>query len=219
MSDQTFLFADLSGFTALTEAHGDDEAVDLVGGFFSEVRELLTEYGAEEIKTIGDAVMIRCQDPAGAIELGVRIAGELGGRPGFPVIRVGMHTGPAKERDGDWFGGTVNLAARVAAAASGNEVLLTEATAEAAGEQTEFALSEHGRVSLRNIAEPLRLLRARRGSPHDEAGLPIDPVCRMAVDPEDAAGSLRHGEVQYFFCSIACAHAFTEAPERFAAGN
>lgn len=215
MTDPTFLFADLSGYTALTEAHGDDQAVDLVEEFFSSVRELLVEHGGEEIKTIGDAVMVRCQDPAKAIELGVRITDEFGGRPGFPVVRVGMHTGPAKERGGDWFGASVNLAARVAAAASGDEVLLTQATAEGAEGRTEVTLSEHGRVTLRNISEPVRLLRASRGSARDDAGLPIDPVCRMAVDPDDAAGSLRHEGTEYFFCSLRCAQAFAEAPERF----
>jgi adenylate cyclase len=50
---QTFLFADLSGFTALTKAHGDEQAPDLVGGFCVAVRRLLAEHQAHEVKTIG----------------------------------------------------------------------------------------------------------------------------------------------------------------------
>jgi len=209
----TFLFADLAGFTALTEAHGDQQAVDLVQEFFEAVRSRLKDDDAEEVKTIGDAMMLHCRDPAKAIGLGTWIVDEFGGRPGYPVIRVGIHTGVATERNGDWFGATVNLAARVAGEASGNEVLLTEQTANAAGD-IGLVLHEHGRVSLRNVSEPVRLFRARRGGSRDEHGLPIDPVCRMAVDPDDAAGSLRHEGVEYFFCSLDCAHAFSEAPER-----
>ena len=90
MKEQTFLFADLAGFSALTEAHGDEDAADLVGDFCNCVRELLGGYDAEEVKTIGDAIMLRCSDQAQAVELGVRIVEEVGGRPGFPVVRVGM---------------------------------------------------------------------------------------------------------------------------------
>jgi len=53
------------------------------------------------VKAIGDAVMIRCEDAGKAIRLGVRIVEEVGGQHGFPIVRVGMHTGPAAERDGD----------------------------------------------------------------------------------------------------------------------
>jgi len=67
---QTFLFADLAGFTALTEAHGDEQAADLVAGFCRTVRGLLPTYNGEEVKEIGDAVMIRVPKAADAVRLG-----------------------------------------------------------------------------------------------------------------------------------------------------
>jgi hypothetical protein len=100
----TFLFADLAGFTAMTEAHGDEEAADLAGEFCRAVRALLADHRAEEVKTIGDAMMIRAEDPSQAVELGLRIVEEVGAQHGFPAVRVGINTGPAVERDGDWFG-------------------------------------------------------------------------------------------------------------------
>jgi class 3 adenylate cyclase len=105
---QTFLFADLSGFTALTEAHGDEQAVDLVDGFCVAVRRLLAEHQAQEVKSIGDALMLRTADTAAAIRLRLCIVHDVGSRHGFPLVRVGMHTGPAVERGRDWFGATVN---------------------------------------------------------------------------------------------------------------
>ena len=116
---QTFLFADLSGFTALTEVHGDEQAADLAGGFCAAVRRLLADHRAHEVKTIGDALMLRAGDAAAAIRLSLRIVHDVGAQHGFPLVRVGMHTGPAVERERDWFGATVNLAARVSAAAAG----------------------------------------------------------------------------------------------------
>jgi adenylate cyclase len=126
-----------------------------------------------------------------------------------------MHTGPAVERAGDWFGAAVNLAARVSGAAAGGEVLVTEATREAAGEVEEIALIERGRQSLRNVSEPVMLFAAHSAGERSARGLAIDPVCRMAVDPEHAAGSLRHQGVEYHFCSLDCARRFAEAPERY----
>jgi adenylate cyclase len=210
----TFLFADMAGFTALTEVMGDREAVTVAEEFFAEARAVLDEHGAQEVKTIGDALMIHATDPAQAIRLGLRLAHEIGVRHGFPSVRVGLHTGEAIPRGGDWFGATVNLAARVSGAAAGGEVLLTEATRAAAGELDDVDLVEHGQHEFRNISEPVRLLRAvAAGSAN--AGLPIDPVCRMAIDPLRRAGVLTHEGVEYSFCSLDCVRRFAAEPERF----
>ncbi|HEY7457060.1 MAG TPA: adenylate/guanylate cyclase domain-containing protein [Solirubrobacterales bacterium] len=213
--EQTFLFADLAGFTALTEVHGDEQAADLAGEFVDAIRSVLPEYGAEEVKCIGDAVMLRCPDAAEALRLGVRVVGELGTRHGFPSVRVGMNTGPAVERRGDWFGTAVNVAARVSGAAGGGEVLLTEETRLAAGPPRGVHLLPRGRHPFRNLAEPVRLYAAVAEGEGSAEGMPVDPVCRMAVDPDHSAGTLYHGGARFFFCSLACASAFAAEPERY----
>ena len=177
-TEHTFLFADLAGFTALTEVHGDEEAADLAGEFAATIRAMLPEYGAEEVKCIGDAVMIRCPDASRAVRLGVRMVAELGSRPGLPSVRVGMNTGPAVERDGDWFGAAVNLAARVSGAAVGGEVLLTEETRLAAGRVGSIELLPRGRRELEERRRARAALRRGggrrplRGGPADRPGLP-----------------------------------------------
>lgn len=212
----TFIFADLSGFTALTEAHGDEAAADLVAAFSDAVRPRLIGRSAEEVKSIGDALMIRGEDPAEAIRLGLEIVHEVGGQDRFPTIRAGMHTGPAAERGGDWFGATVNLAARVAGRAAGGEVLLTQATRAAAEPLHSFSLRGRGRVQLRNVTEPILLFGALRRGVVSSSDLPVDPVCRMAVDPENAPGSLKHRGSIYHFCSLDCTGRFAADPERYA---
>lgn len=209
----TFVFADLAGYTALTEAHGDAQAADLVGEFCAVVRRLVGAHGAEEVKTIGDAVMIRANHPADAVRLGLELVEVVGRQHGFPSVRVGIHTGLAVERDRDWFGTAVNVAARVSAAAGGGEVLMTAATLEVADELAEIELSERGRRQLRNVAAPVLLYAAARAGERTPEKLPVDPVCRMAVDPMRSAGKLHHGGREYHFCSITCARAFTAAPE------
>jgi class 3 adenylate cyclase len=80
---QTFLFADLAGYTAVTEAHGDEHAADVAAEFVRSVRTLVDEYGGEHVKAIGDAVLVRVDDPAAALELARRVVRgrPLGGDP------------------------------------------------------------------------------------------------------------------------------------------
>jgi class 3 adenylate cyclase len=210
----TFLFADMAGFTALTEAHGDESAADAAADFCRSVRELVVD-DAEVIKTIGDAVMCRATDAAAAVDAALRITQRFCDAHGALPVRVGMHTGPAIERDGDWFGATVNIAARVAALAAGDEVLLTEATASAAPDLAGVELHRHGVHELRNVKEPITLLRAV-ATGTATAPVDLDPVCRMVVDPGRAAGLLEYGGRTYRFCSLACAASFASEPDRYA---
>jgi adenylate cyclase len=210
----TFLFADLAGFTALTEAHGDELAADLAGDFSARVRDLVGDRGTV-IKTIGDAVMVRFPYPADAIGAGVRIVAELGSAHGAPAIRVGLHHGSAVERDGDWFGANVNVAARLTGLAAGGDVLLTDATRRAAVHVEGVQFASHGTHQLRNISAPVRVLRALPAGASTKAR-DIDPVCRMAVDPRHAAGTAVHDGRTHRFCSLDCLAQFAADPRRFA---
>ena len=208
----TFVFADIAGFTSLTEAHGDEHAAAVVDEFCATVDDLLPA-GATRVKTIGDAVMLRVPDPAEAILLAVRLASGTASAHGESPVRVGLHHGRAIERDGDYLGATVNLAARVASAAAGGEVLTTGETAVLAPDLEGVLYESRGRQSLRNVREPVELFavlplgRASR--------LPVDPVCGMAVDPEHAPGRLTYEGTTYFFCSLPCAGSFAADPTRF----
>jgi class 3 adenylate cyclase/YHS domain-containing protein len=211
----TFLFADIAGFTALTEAHGDEEAANLVADFCEAVKSELPATGGAHLKSIGDALMLRVPDPGEAILLGLRVIHDLMRGHGAPTIRVGLHHGAAVERDGDYFGAAVNLAARVSAVATGGEVLLTASTAALAPGLEGVLYEPRGRRVLRNVREPVELFAAVRQGEPAHGRLALDPVCRMAVDPDHAAGRLILDDTAYFFCTLACAGAFAQHPERF----
>jgi adenylate cyclase len=150
----TFLIADISGYSTLTEIDGDEAAAEVAIHFASEVSRLAAEHGAEVVKTLGDAAMIHCDDAASAIELGVRLHRDLG-RP----LHAGIHTGPAVERAGDWWGATVNVASRVAGAAEAGQLLVTEAARRAAGAAS-TSLRDIGPLFLKNISAPVRVYAA-----------------------------------------------------------
>jgi adenylate cyclase len=214
-SQATFAFADIAGFTALTEAHGDHEALAFVDEFRDTVNTELPAVGGQLIKTIGDALMLRIPDPADAILFGLRIAHEMMRDHGVPAARVGLHHGPAVERDGDYFGAAVNLAARVSALASGGEVLVSGSTAALAPNLAGVFYESRGRQQLRNVTDQVEIFAAVRMDETADGRLPIDPVCRMAVDRDRAAGRLIYEDSAYFFCSLTCVAEFVGQPERF----
>jgi adenylate cyclase len=183
----TFLFTDLVGFTALTASQGDDRAADVALEFCDRVRPLLGRHGAEQIKAIGDALMLRCDDAAAAVRLGLDIVGTLEAVEGFPPVRVGIYTGPAVRRADDWYGTTVNVAARLCAAAGGGEVLVGEATAESAGRLKRAALGERRLHWLKNVTEPVgaRLATRRHTCPIESRLRRL----RKQVLPERAGGA------------------------------
>jgi adenylate cyclase len=161
---QTFLFADLVGYTALTDAEGDDRAAEVALKLQGRIRELLGGYGGEEVKALGDGVMLRCADPPAAVRLGLRIVDEFEADPAFPPVRVGIHSGPAVARRGDWYGRTVNVAARLCSVAAGGEVLVSDATRAAAGRMWRVAFGERHLHWLRNVTEPIGTYSARERS-------------------------------------------------------
>jgi adenylate cyclase len=212
----TFLFADIAGFTALTEAHGDEAAIQLIVAFSEAVESQLPPVAGEHVKTIGDAIMLRVPEPADAVTLGLWIAHDAMREHGSPAVRVGLHHGHAISRNGDYFGASVNLAARVSSAAAGGEVLVTGQTAALVPDLEGVIFESRGRKSLRNVSEPLDLFAVLRTGESGTGNLLIDPVCRMAVDPERAPGQLTFEGTAYFFCSLTCAGTFAQNPGRFA---
>lgn len=151
----TFVFADLVGFTALAELEGDDRALEVVLAMHHRVRALLDGHGGEEVKSIGDGVMLRCGEPRQAVMLGVALVRELAEGGGFPPVRVGIHSGPALSNEGDWYGRTVNVAARLCAVAPGGGVMVSETTRRAAGAIPGVDWGERELHWLRHVSEPV----------------------------------------------------------------
>lgn len=212
-SDSTFLFADIAGFTALTEAHGDERAADLVAAFTAQVKTRLSPGHGELVKSIGDALMLRLESSDEAVEIARELAGSMAQRHGHPDVRVGMNRGPAVRRGDDWLGATVNVAARVTAFAGAGDVLLTEAVYDALSAAQRVGLIDRGLAHLRNVTEPVRIYACPLSNPG--APLVVDPVCRMQLDPRSCAGSLDYAGQTFRFCSLHCAELFAAHPERY----
>jgi class 3 adenylate cyclase len=158
----TFMFADISGYSLLTEREGDEAAAEMALRLVDKAMDLAAGYRAEVVKCLGDAVMVRSSDAAQTIRLGLDLLAECAEDPSLPPLHIGLHTGPAFERAGDWWGATVNIAARVAAAAETGQLLITRATWLAAGEMRSARLASAGRLRLKNIDSPIAVYVACR---------------------------------------------------------
>jgi len=152
-------FADLSGYTRLTEEAGEEQALDTVERFIENVEVTLPDE-ARVVKTIGDAVMIVSSDIAALTEWAVGFQELQSERP---LPRIGIHSGSVLYRDGDYFGRAVNLASRVGARAAGSEVLVTRDVVDAGSPH--LAFQRIGEVRLKGFSEATELYLARPKEP------------------------------------------------------
>jgi adenylate cyclase len=214
--EATFAFVDLAGFTALTEAHGDAEAVALVHAFRERTREVLAE-GDELVKTIGDAVMLAFPTPQAAVRaLCELLERELARDDAVLLPRIGAHHGAAVAVESDYYGAAVNLAARVAGEARGGEFLVTGETAFAARDAGSV-VTHVGAVELRNIAHPVDIYAVRVD--HASAAVAVDPVCQMRVPVDGpAVVALEWSGRTVHFCGLPCVSSFAAQPEHYLAG-
>jgi adenylate cyclase len=151
-------FADLAGYTRLTEEHGDEEAVRAVERFVEAVEHSLP-IDARVIKTLGDEVMIVGSDPVALTQWAVGFQNEVDGEA-HPEPRIGIHCGEALYREGDYYGRDVNQAARVVARAAGGEVLVTRPLVDAASGAEGLDFELIGEIGLKGFSEPIELFHA-----------------------------------------------------------
>jgi len=209
--EATFCFVDIAGYTALTDTHGEHAAADLLDEFGAMVRASVESSGRLQSMT-GDCAFLVFPDPLAAKDALSGLYRAIADRRNFPVVRAGLHHGTALLREDRHFGSTVNLAARVAAQATGGQILCTRQVADAlTGAQSPDVEIEHqGSFSLKNLPHPVDLYEVvLSGCAREYA---IDPVCKMQVDKRRAAGDLHFDQRTYWFCSLACVERFARQP-------
>lgn len=209
--ERAFVFADLSGYTALTEVHGDAHAAAIARKLAAFARESLVADG-EVVKTIGDAVMLALPDVPSAIRAVSLLTSRVSSQDQFLGLRVGLHFGGAELEGGDYFGSVVNLAARVASHAVTGEVLCTREVVDGAASLLGVTFRARGDVRFKNVSSPIAIFEMVLP---DDGGVVTDPVCRMRIDPGRAAVRMIYNGKPRSFCSVECAERFRAAPETF----
>jgi adenylate cyclase len=152
-------FLDITGYTRLTEERGDRSAADLAGSLGTLVRRSAQEHGGKPVKWLGDGVMFYFDEPGNGVLAALNMV-EGVATHALPPAHVGIHAGPVVFQEGDYFGRTVNIAARLADYARPSEVLVTQEVVNEAG-GTPVTFTEIGPVTLRGVSGSLRLYAAR----------------------------------------------------------
>lgn len=165
-------FADLVGFTSLSEQLSDRETTELIERFELTATEQVVSDGGRVIKMIGDEVMFAA-DPHGIGEIALGLA-ESFDAPGLPSVRVGVAAGHVVDQAGDLYGPVVNLAARATMAARPGTVLISPALAAALGEDPRYRVSSIRPHRLKGIGvvtlHVLRRARSTDDAPSGRAG-------------------------------------------------
>ena len=160
------VFADLSGYTRLTEESGDEVAASVSLSLAELVSEAATRHRGEVVKLLGDGVLVHFRDPGEAIKASMEIVESAPSR-GLPPAHVGVNAGPMIYEEGDYFGRTVNIAARIASRAGPGQVFVGEAVvANAAADG--FRMIEVGEFDLKGIAHPIMIFQVLRDRAPDE---------------------------------------------------
>jgi adenylate cyclase len=153
--DVAFLFCDLKDFTAFADEHGDTSAVMAIDRFAETVtRERGPHF--RFMKALGDGFMLAYSDACEAVRAGSRVITAMKA-PRLPGVHASVHRGVAILREGDYFGGSVNLAARLLNAAEQDELIATEPVVESCGD--EFAWESIGKRRIRGVAEMCDVFR------------------------------------------------------------
>jgi adenylate cyclase len=155
-------FLDLTGYTRLTQERGDQAAAEVAARLATLVRRSAQEHGGTPVKWLGDGVMFYFREPKAAVLAALEMV-EGVGRHGLPPAHVGIHAGPVVFQDGDYFGRTVNLAARIGDYARPGEVLVSQEVVDAA-DGGPVTFTEVGPVELKGVPGTLRLHIAHRSA-------------------------------------------------------
>jgi|GEM_PF-2091191 len=158
----TIFFSDIEGFTSYTERYGDAAAYELLEIHHALVREELQRHGGQEVKTLGDGFMAVFPSVRAALlcatHIQKRFAEHNRLHPEQPLrVRIGLHAGEPLHTSGDFIGQTVNLAARIAASASGGQIFISDVVRQLAGSTLGLRFEDRGWRALKGIAEKQHL--------------------------------------------------------------
>ena len=171
-----FLFADLRGYSAFTERHGDTAARDLLRRYRELVRDVIGRFGGAEIRTEGDSFYIVFMSVGEAVRAGLAIieAADAASSNAQPVrVGIGVHAGETVDSAEGIVSSAVNIAARICSSAAAGEMLVSDTVRALTRTHLDVAFVSRGRRRLKGIVEPVSLYRVEASSAAGRAAADI----------------------------------------------
>ncbi len=149
-------FLDITGYTRLTQEQGDVAAAELADRLGPLIQRTSIKHGGRPVKWLGDGVMLYFPNPGHGVLAALEMVAGVA-EADLPQAHVGLHAGPVIFQEGDYYGATVNTAARIADYARAGEVLVSQQVVDASAESDDVDYRDIGQVELKGLADPMRL--------------------------------------------------------------
>lgn len=210
------VFLDVSSYTPITEVMGDATAAKIVERFSVLVREALGRFDGRIVDRIGDAFLLVCPDARAAVGCALEIEMRTAAEPQFPAVRGAVHWGDVLYQEGGYVGGSLNLAARVAAQAVPHQILATAAARNEVGSLAGVRFTPLGRRRLKGLAEEIELFEVCADDVRRRERA-RDPVCGMEMAPGQVAATLLANGQELAFCCEKCLRLYLESGRKASA--
>ena len=207
------LMADLTGYTAMTDAHGGESAARIVSKYMAIVAEALCGT-ARLIQRVGDQVVITAENASDLFTTATQIRTLAQREHHFLSIHAGLHYGPIFVEDGNLFGSTINVAARIMNLAGRGQILCSSAFLFELPVNDHLLFRSIGLQKLKNVLTEVEVFEMGSSSFSSNA---IDPVCHMHIDIAKPSFNMLYKGNTFHFCSQRCLALFQNDPDRFVA--
>lgn len=201
--------ADLSGYTAMTEIHGDGAAVAMITKYVEMGRNSLSGESVLMERT-GDQLFFISDKADDLAKTAIELKRKTEKEPNFLGIHCGLHYGPTIEQDGNFYGSVVNVTARIAGSAKDNMILCSKEFVNALSHPDEFRIVPQGINSFKNVLESVEVFELLPAIEKKIRKVYVDPVCHIRLNGTEAHISLVEDEIEYFFCSEECKKLYQE---------
>lgn len=205
------LMADLTGYTAMTDVHGGASAAKMVSKYM-EIVDAAIHGGTKVMQRIGDQVVMIAEDSNDLLGTARKLNTLTREENHFLSIHAGLHYGNILIENGNLFGSTINIAARIMNIACRGQVLCSSKFIYQLSKDSQKLFRSVGVHKLKNVMDNIELFELVHGTVGE---VHVDPVCHMHIDPSKQGASADYDGVTYFFCSEHCRSLFLAAPARF----
>jgi adenylate cyclase len=210
--DIAILMADLTGYTAMTDVHGGASAAQIVNRYMKIVD--AATYGTTKVvQRIGDQVVITADSALDLMTTATHINTLTLQEHHFLSIHAGLHYGPIFIENGNLFGSTINIAARIMSIASRGQILISSNFLSQLPASQQELFKSIGVHKLKNVMNDIELFEMQLLSETNISN--VDPVCHMHVNPTKKNITINYNGITYQFCSDQCMSIFQASPERF----
>jgi len=207
------LMADLTGYTAMTDVHGGASAAKMVSKYM-EIVDSAVHGSTTVMQRIGDQVVMIADHCSDLLETAKKLNILTQEEHHFLSIHAGLHFGNILIENGNLFGSTINIAARIMNLANRGQILCSSSFIDRLPADSQHLFQSIGIHKLKNVMANIELFQLQSSPAGD---VHIDPVCHMHIASSKQSPSANYLGVSYHFCSENCKSMFLETPDRFIA--